>query len=65
DAAATRWSILKNMGHLGIEIDPLRNREMCAGKEGEISSAASKIKVMVIPTDEEGFIAADTYRLSN
>ena len=64
NAAETRWSILKNLGHMGVQIDPLRNKEIYGGKEGEISSPASAIKVMVLPTDEEGFIAADTFRLS-
>ncbi|GHS91230.1 acetate kinase [Planctomycetales bacterium] len=62
--AATRWSIVKNLAHLNLTIDPIRNRETVGGREGEISSATSGTKVMVVPTDEEGFIAADTYRLT-
>lgn len=65
NAAITRWSALKNMGNVGIIVDPLRNRAITEGKEGEISSVASATKVLVIPTDEEGFIAADTYRLAS
>ncbi len=32
------------------------------GKEGEISTEASRIRVMVIPTNEELLIARDTFR---
>ena len=33
------------------------------GREGEIQTAASRVRLLVIPTDEEGVIAADTYEL--
>ncbi len=33
------------------------------GKEGDISAAGSKVKVLVIPTDEEGWIAEETFKL--
>lgn len=58
-----RWGATRNLGHMGIHLDPIKNKETWRGKEGEISSPASKVKVMVVPTDEEGFIASDTYRL--
>ena len=32
------------------------------GKEGEISTDASRLRVMVIPTNEELLIARDTFR---
>jgi len=34
------------------------------GKEAEISTPDSKVKVFVIPTDEEAAIANDTYELT-
>ncbi len=46
---------------LGIIIDEEKNNEMIRGKEGLISTAKSKVKVAVIPTDEEIMIARDTY----
>ena len=32
------------------------------GKEGEISTEGSRVRVMVIPTNEELLIARDTFR---
>lgn len=58
-----RWGACRNLGHMGIHLDPIKNKVTWRGKEGEISSPSSKVKVMVVPTDEEGFIASDTYRL--
>ena len=46
---------------MGIEIDEKRNASI-GGKEGEISTDASRIRVMVIPTNEELLIARDTFR---
>ena len=48
---------------IGIEIDDELNNTTKLGKEGIISTANSKIKVAVIPTDEELMIALDTIRL--
>jgi len=47
---------------LGIALDEQRNAEV-VGREGEIQAAGSRVKLLVIPTDEEGVIAADTYEL--
>ena len=61
NSAATRAAICKYLGYLGIEICPERN-----GKRGEdtvISTDDSKVKVMVIPTNEELVIARDTKEL--
>lgn len=59
----TRWAACKNLANIGVQLDPIKNKETWRGKEGEISSPASSVKVMVVPTDEEGFIASDTYKL--
>jgi acetate kinase len=50
------------MNWLGIEIDSELNEEMRFGKEGEISTSESRVKVYVIPTNEELLIARDTVR---
>ncbi len=57
----TRRRILANMEFLGIEL----NEEMMdkRGQEAVISTKNSKVKVLVIPTQEELMIAADTYEL--
>lgn len=46
------------LGYLGIEIDSEKNS--VRGKEIEISTPDSKVKVCVIPTNEELLIARDT-----
>ncbi len=58
-----RWGACLNLANIGIRLDPIKNKETWRGKEGEISSSESRVKVMVVPTDEEGFIASDTYSL--
>ena len=58
-----RWSACDTLGSLGVKLDPIKNNSMFRGKEGDISAPDSATKVMVIATDEEGFIASDTYRL--
>ena len=46
---------------LGIKIDDAKNNTR--GKEAEISTDVSKVKVWVVPTDEEIVIARDTMNL--
>ena len=46
---------------LGIELDAEANASR--GKEVVISTPNSKVKVVVIPTDEEVMIARDAYRV--
>lgn len=53
-----RKQICEYLGFLGITIDEEKNN--CRGKEVEISTADSKVKVYVIPTNEELMIARDT-----
>lgn len=47
---------------MGIELDEEKNRKNC-GEEEIISTPASKVKVVVVPTDEELLIASDTLDL--
>ncbi len=58
----TREEICKDFEFLGLEFDPEKNR----GKRGEeviISKEDSKVKVLVVPTNEELVIAQDTYEI--
>jgi len=55
-----RKRILENLENLGIKIDDKKN-EAIVGKADNIEAPDSRIKVFVIPTDEEGAIAHDTY----
>ncbi|MDR1740266.1 MAG: acetate kinase [Synergistaceae bacterium] len=57
----TRAKVCEGMEFLGIELDPAKNG--VRGKEAIISKDTSRVKVMVIPTDEELVIARDTKRL--
>jgi acetate kinase len=57
-----RQRICRGLEWLGIEIDAEANTKMVGGKEGEIQTPASRVKVLVIPTNEEMLIARDTVR---
>jgi len=62
NASRIRLRICANLDWLGIEIDEDLNKEMIGGKEGEINTKKSRLKVFVIPTNEELLIARDTAR---
>jgi acetate kinase len=51
----------KYLGYLGISIDVEKNK--IRGKETMISTTDSKVKVFVIPTNEELVISRDTSRI--
>lgn len=61
NAGNVRAGVCKYLGYLGIEIDEEANKKR--GEEITISTAASKVKVMVVPTNEELAIARDTVAL--
>ena len=56
-----REGVLENMEFLGIKFDKEKNK--VRGKEIEISTPDSKVKVLVVPTNEEIVIARDTLAL--
>jgi len=58
-----RENACKGLEFLGIKIDPDRNKELLRGREGEISTDDSKVKVLVVPTNEELMIARETLEL--
>lgn len=53
--------ICSEMGNLGIKMDLVRNR--VRGKETILSTDDSKVKILLIPTNEELMIARDTYSI--
>ncbi len=57
----TRKAVCEYLGYLGVEIDDEAND--VRGRNAVISSAASRVKVMLIPTNEELAIARETLRL--
>ena len=54
---ALRERIMKNFEYLGAKLDPAKNNTR---SEAVISADDSKVKIVVIPTDEEIVIARDT-----
>ncbi len=59
-----RARILEGLEYLGVDVDFEYNMHAPRGEEVEISKPGSKVKVFVIPTDEEMVIAKDTAKLT-
>lgn len=57
-----REAICEDLDYLGIKLDPEKNK--VRGKEVDVSADDSKVRIFVIPTDEELVIARDTLRLA-
>lgn len=57
----SRKRILSGLEFLGFELDP-KNLDT-RGEETVLTTKASKVKVIVVPTDEEMMIAEDTFEL--
>lgn len=53
--------ICSELGNLGIKLDLVKNK--VRGKETVISTEDSKVKIMLIPTNEELMIARDTFSI--
>ena len=58
----SRKEICKQLEFFGVKIDEGKNQEK--GEEREISTPDSKVKVFVVPTNEELMIARETKKLS-
>ena len=63
NAVQMRAAICKDLGQIGLELDDASNLAT-KGAEADIAGKASSVRVLVIPTNEEAAIAADTYRLT-
>jgi len=57
-----RRKISSNFEYLGLEFDENKNRGV-RGKEVELSKDSSRVKIWIVPTDEELVIAGDTYEI--
>ena len=57
-----RAKVCADLEDLGVVLDPAANEATVRGKEGIISAPESKIKVCVIPANEELVIAREVYR---
>ena len=62
NAVNMRQDIIAGLSWFGMEIDPEKN---VFGYVGDISTPESKVKVLVIPTDEELMIARDVEYFKN
>ncbi len=59
-----RKNICAGLSYLGLEIDEQKNADLRKnGGEGDISKEGSKVRIYVIPTDEEYMIALDTLNI--
>ena len=55
-----RQNICESFGYIGVTFNAEENAKAIKGKGGELSGSDSKVKVYVIPTNEELMIARDT-----
>ncbi|MGH7452783.1 MAG: acetate/propionate family kinase, partial [bacterium] len=62
NSPTVRQRVCAGLEWLGITTDEPRNAQTFGGREGEINTQDSRIKVFVIPTNEELLIARDTVR---
>jgi acetate kinase len=58
NSAEIRSAVLKDLSEFGVELDKEKNR-MIKG-EGAISADSSKVKVLVVPANEEMIVARET-----
>lgn len=63
NTSVVREAICANMDYFGIKIDKEKNQQKNDGKLHDISASDSKVKVLVIPTNEELVIARETKEL--
>jgi acetate kinase len=62
NSSETRFEVCKELGFLGIDFDQNSNNGL-RGLEKEITKPGSKVKVLVVPTNEELVIAQDTMEI--
>ncbi len=63
NSPATREDICKGLEFMGIKVDSEKNN--VRGKAVDVSAADAKVKVFVVPTNEELVIARDTQNLTS
>lgn len=59
--ASARWGACEGLEYMGVKLDAEKNK--VRGEEMVISTDDSKVKVVVVPTDEELMIASDTMEI--
>lgn len=63
NAAELRQQVCTGLDRIGVDLDTEINKKT-VGREGDISTKASTVKILVIPTNEELAIANDTFNLA-
>jgi len=63
NAPLVRKKILEGLEFMGIQLDDELNEYMVGGREGVISKPDAKVKLFVIPTNEELVIARETRKI--
>ncbi|MGB6719846.1 MAG: hypothetical protein WBE72_03550 [Terracidiphilus sp.] len=63
NSAEIRAAVLKDLSGFGIELDEEKNRTMKG--EGAISAGSSRVKILVVPADEETIVARETVAVVN
>lgn len=63
NAPLVRLTSCEKLEFMGIKIDKIKNNQVTPGVESDISAADSKVKIFVIPTNEELVIAIDTMKI--
>ena len=61
--AEIRARIIRGLEFLGIDLDEDANKNFTRGIDFDISKKESKVKVLIIPTDEEMAIALESVKL--
>ncbi len=62
NAIDIRENVCSNLDYLGIKMDVEKNK--VRGKEVDVATADSKVRIFLIPTNEELVIARDTFNLA-
>ncbi len=63
NSAITRETICDGLGFLGVQIDKEKNN--IRGQEVDVSTDSSRVRVMLVPTNEELMIARDTKAIAS
>lgn len=65
NGAQTREDIIGDMENLGVVLDKEKNKNFRRGQVELISAPTSKVKIYVVPTNEELMMAIDTQEIAN
>ena len=63
NTSSVRAAICNNMDYIGLSIDEAKNLEKNNGSIRDITGEGSKVKVLIVPTNEELVIARETVEL--